>query len=453
MPTRLLTTIGLAVALVAIPAARQSSPITVPYTKFTLPNGLTVILHEDHSVPEVALNIWYHVGSAREKPGRTGFAHLFEHLMFEGSGHVAEGEFDTLLESAGGTNNGSTTEDRTNYFETFPSNALDAALFLESDRMGYLLDVMTPEHVNGQREVVKNERRQRYENTPYAKAYVRIPELLFPPTHPYHWPTIGYMADLDAASNQDVIEFFKKYYAPSNASLVLAGDIDPAAARQRVEYWFRDVKGAGPNAAVPPLEAPPAALSGVVKETMTDSVQLPRIILCWLTPGLYAPGDADLDVLSGVLTGGKNSRLYQRLVYELQLAQDVEARQNSSVLQSIYTIEVTARPSTDPPDAVLARIVGVVDEELARLRRTPPAAREVQRVKNGLAASFYAGLEGIERKADQLNGYFTNTGNPDYFAQDLGRYQALTPGDIQAAAERWLPTGRRLELSIVPETK
>lgn len=456
MSRRLLLTLAAATALAVTPVtARQTTPprLSVPFTKFTLPNGLTVILHEDHSVPQVAVNVWYHVGSAREKPGRTGFAHLFEHLMFEGSGHVREGEFDTLLESAGGTNNGSTTEDRTNYYETVPSNALDVALFLESDRMGYLLDVLTPEHVNGQREVVKNERRQSYENRPYGKAYLRIPEILYPPAHPYHWPVIGYMDDLNAATADDVADFFKRYYAPGNASLVIAGDINPAQVRQRVEYWFRDVKAAPAGSAVPPLTVTPAALTGVVKETMTDAVQLPRIYLCWLTPALYAPGDAALDAVSGILTGGKKSRLYERLVYDLQLAQDVEASQNSSALQSIYLIEVTARPSADPAEATLAKIVGIIDEELNKLRQTPPSARELERFRNGREAAFYSGLEQIDRKADLLNGYFTMTGNPDYFAQDLGRYQALTPEDVRTAVEQWLPAGRRLELSVLPERK
>jgi zinc protease len=429
-------------------AGRQAMPaITVPYTMFTLPNGLTVILHEDHSVPKVAVNVWYHVGSAYEKPGRTGFAHLFEHLMFEGSGHVKEGEFDTLLESAGGVNNGSTTEDRTNYYETLPSNALDVALFLESDRMGYLLDVVTPALVDGQRDVVKNERRQRIENTPYGMAYVRITELLYPPNHPYHWPVIGYMDDLTAATHNDVVEFFKKYYAPANASLVIAGDINPAEAQKRVEYWFSDVK-AGEK--VEPLDVPPAALTGVTKETLTDQVQLPRIFLCWLSPSLYAKGDADLDLVSGVLTGGKNSRLYKRLVYDLQLAQDVSASQNSSRHESIYMISVIARPSDDPADVVLSRITAIVDEELEKLRAAAPDAREVERVKNGIEASFVNGIETVENKADRLNAYYTATGNPDYFGQDLARYRALGPADVQAAVRQWLPAGRRLELSVIP---
>jgi zinc protease len=427
-----------------------SARLSVPYQMFTMPDGLTVILHEDHSVPQVAVNVWYHVGSAYEKPGRTGFAHLFEHLMFEGSGHVKEGLFDSLLEAAGGSNNGSTTEDRTNYYEQVPSNALDLPLYLESDRMGYLLDIVTPKTVDSQRDVVKNERRQSYENAPYGQAFLRMTELMYPKDHPYHWPVIGYMDDLSAASQEDVIDFFKKYYAPANASLVIAGDITPAEARKRVEYWFSDVK---PGPRPEPLKVPAAELTSVIKETIPDNVQLPRIYLAWLTPGLYQPGDAELDMVSGVLAGGKNSRLYKRLVYDMQLAQDVSASQNSSRQSSIYTIIVTARPSTDPPAQTLARITAVVDEELEKLRQTPPDQREIERTRNSIESSYYSRIETIAGKADQLNAYFTATGNPDYFAEDLGRYQTLAPNDIQAAIKRWLPADRRLELSVVPDKK
>jgi zinc protease len=443
-----------AVVLLTWPVAAQQpaapSRLAVPYEMFTLKNGLTVILHQDRSVPKIAVNVWYHVGSANEKPGRTGFAHLFEHLMFEGSGHVKEGEFDKLLEAAGGSNNGSTTEDRTNYYEALPSNALDLALYLESDRMGYLLDVVTPQLVDGQRDVVKNERRQSYENAPYGPAMLRLSELLYPKGHPYHWPVIGYMDDLTAATHTDVIEFFKTYYAPGNASLVVAGDIDLAEARRKVEHWFGDIP-AGPEPE--PLFVPPARLTHVVKERMTDQVQLPRIYLAWHTPALYAPGDAALDVASGVLSGGKNSRLYKRLVYDMQLAQDVDATQNSSRHGSIYTIVVTARPSADSPDAALARIVGIVDEELEKLRNAPPDAREVERVRNSVQASFIGAMETVAGKADQMNAYYMFTGNPDFFAEDLGRYQAIGPSDVQAAVRRWLPADRRLELSVVPAGK
>jgi zinc protease len=432
------------------PATPASSRLAVPYTLFTLPNGLNVILHEDHSVPQVAVNVWYHVGSSYEKPGRTGFAHLFEHILFEGSKNVKEGEFDKLLEAAGGNNNGSTTEDRTNYYETLPSNALDLALYLESDRMGYLLDIVTPALVDGQRDVVKNERRQSYENAPYGKAMLRLSELLYPKNHPYHWPVIGYMEDLTAATHEDVTEFFRKYYAPGNASLVVAGDINPAEARKRIEHWFSDVKA---GARLEPLQAPAVELTTVVTERLTDAVQLPRIYLAWLTPGLLQPGDAELDLLSGVLTSGKNSRLYKRLVYDMQLAQDVSAAQYSARLSSMYVIQITARPSQEDPDALLGRITAIVDEELSRLRDAPPDDRELARVKNGIETSFVSSMETVAAKADRLNAYFTQTGNPDYFAEDLGRYQALQPNDIQAAVRRWLPANRRLEMSVIPAQK
>jgi zinc protease len=447
---RILVLIVAAMLALAPLSAQKAPSISVPYEMFTLPNGLTVILHEDHTVPMVAVNVWYHVGSAREKFGRTGFAHLFEHILFEGSRNVKEGDFDNLLEAAGGNNNGSTTTDRTNYYESLPSNALDLALFLESDRMGFLLDVVTPQRVDGQRDVVKNERRQSYENAPYGMANVRLTELLYPKTHPYHWPVIGYMEDLTAATHEDVREFFTRYYAPGNASLVIAGDINIADARRKVEHWFADVK---PGAHLPPIEAPPVELTSVVTETLTDNVQLPRLTLAWLSPALFTPGDAELDVLANVLTGGKNSRLYKRLVYDLQLAQNVSAFQASAALGSRFQIVATARPSDDPPDQVLARIKAIIDEEIQKLKTAPPEAREVQRALNGIESSFLNSMQQSGGKADQMNAYFFATGNPDYFAEDLARYQTLQPNDIQAAARRWLPLDRRVELSVHPKGK
>src|ERR1035437_4687817 len=268
-------------ASIAQAASMAAPKIEVKYTQFTLPNGLRVILHEDHSVPMVSVDMWYHVGSARERTGRTGFAHLFEHLMFMGSGHVQPGQFDEWLEAAGGDNNGSTENDRTNYWINVPSNSIELALFLESDRMGYLLDTMTPKTVDAQRDVVKNERRQSYENRPYGQADITLGELLYPEGHTYHWPVIGYMPDLTAASCDDVVAFFKTYYAPGNASLVVAGDIETANARPLVEKWFGDVK---PGASVAPMTMPGVALDGVQKKTVTDKVQLPRLSLAWLTP-------------------------------------------------------------------------------------------------------------------------------------------------------------------------
>jgi zinc protease len=437
----------------ATPAPSQAPPpapnkIEVAYTQFTLPNGLRVILHEDHSVPIVTVNTWFHVGSAREKPGRTGFAHLFEHLMFMGSGHVKPGEFDEWLEAAGGENNASTGNDRTNYYINVPSNALELALFLESDRMGYLLDTMTPKTVDAQRDVVKNERRQSYENRPYGLAQPTLSEMLYPEGHPYHWPVIGYMPDLTAASHEDVVDFFKKYYAPSNASLVVAGDIDPARTRALVEKWFGDVKRAAPPE---PMTIPGAALTSVQKKTLMDRVQLPRLYLAWLTPRHFEPGDAELDVVADVLAGGKNSRLYKRLVYDMQIAQDVSAFQASASLSSAFQIIATARPGH-----TAAELQKVIDEELQKLQRENPAARELERSVNQIEASFYDRMErlgGFGGKADQINGYFSETGDPDWFNEDLSRYRALSPSDIRAAAAEYLPLDRRVELVVEPEKK
>src|SRR5438045_3810749 len=377
-------------------ASARAPKITVPFTEFKLPNGLTVILHEDHTVPLITVNMWYHVGSAGERPGRTGFAHLFEHLMFMGSGHVKPGQFDDWLESVGGDNNGSTQTDRTNYWINVPANALELALFLESDRMGYLLDSMTPKTVDAQRDVVKNERRQSYENRPYGMADITLNEMLYPEGHPYHWPVIGYMPDLTAASYEDVVAFFKNYYTPSNASLVVAGDLDPARTRQLVEKWFSDIK---PGPAPKPLSIPGVALTGIQKKTVTDRVQLPRLTLAWLTPRHFEPGDSALDVVADILAGGKNSRLYKRLVYELQIAQDVSAFQDSMNLSSNFQIVATPRPGH-----TVEELQKVIDEELAKLQHDDPSAHEVERSVNQIEASFYNRMErlgGFGGKADQ----------------------------------------------------
>jgi zinc protease len=426
----------------------QEARLSIPYTQFTLPNGLDVILHEDHSVPLVAVNAWYHVGSAREKPGRTGFAHLFEHLMFEGSGHVPEGDFDNWLEAAGGDNNGSTDNDRTNYWETVPSNALELALFLESDRMGYLLASMSPEKVNGQRDVVKNERRQSYENRPYGMAFLKIPEEMFPPGHPYHWPVIGSMEDLTAASYEDVVQFFKSYYGPNNTTLVVAGDIDPEEARRLVEKWFSDVPRGAP---VPPLSAPTPVLTAEKRVTLEDKVQLPQLFIGWLTPPFFHPGDEAMDVLARVLASGKNSRLYKRLVYDLQIAQDVSASQSSGALGSMFLVTATAREGHG-----LAEIEKVIAEEISKVKNDPPATRELERAVNQIESAFYGALErvgGFGGKADRLNLYEFYAGRPDYFTEDLARYTSLDPRDLQSAARTYLKDDARLVLSVVPAGK
>ncbi|HLF13574.1 MAG TPA: pitrilysin family protein [Bacteroidota bacterium] len=437
----------LLVALVLFPAAGRSQ-LSLTYEKFTLPNGLQVIFHEDHTLPLVSVNTYYHVGSGHEKPGRTGFAHLFEHLMFEGSANVPEGKFDEWLEAAGGNNNGSTNSDRTNYWEDSPSNALELGIFLEADRMGGLLATMSPAKVDGQRDVVKNERRQSYENRPYGMAEITISENLFPPNHPYHWPTIGSMADLSAASYEDVVEFFRTYYVPNNASVVIAGDIDPVKTRELVTKWFGPIPAGNP---VPPIDPPVAFLAGEKRSVMEDKVQLPRLYMCWLTPAAFTPGDAEMDLVAGVLTGGKNSRLYKRLVYELQIAQDVSAGQGSRALGSYFSIEATAKAGH-----TLGEIEKIIHEEIETLRKTPPDRRELARTVNGYESSFLARLQGVGGfggKADLLNSYFTRTGNPDYLNEDFSRYKAITPDDITAAVQKYLREDGRVILSVVPEGK
>ena len=425
------------------PLAFGQATLQLPYQIHTLPNGLTVILHEDHSVPMVAVNVWYHVGSGYEKPGRTGFAHLFEHLMFEGSGNVAEGDFDNLLESVGGNNNGSTNTDRTNYYEILPSSALDIALFLESDRMGYLLNAMSPEKVDGQRDVVKNERRQSYENRPYGMSWIKLQETLYPKGHPYNWPTIGYMEDLTAASYEDVVDFFNRYYCPKNASLVIAGDIDPEKTLERVKYWFAEIP-AGEE--VLPPQSPNFSMEGPEYLTLEDKVQLPRLYLAYPTASFYAPGDAEMDILADILAGGKNSRLYKKLVYELGIAQDVSAFQGSRALESMFVLTATARPGH-----TLEELLSVIDAEIEGLKVAPPTERELERSVNQREVSMLRSYQSLLAKADALNQYYYYTGNPDYANEDLNRYRSLSTDDLSVMARRYLSQQKRVLLSIVPE--
>jgi zinc protease len=368
-------------------------------------------------------------------------------MMFQGSKHVPPDTHFKFLESAGASDiNGTTDFDRTNYFETLPSNQLELALWLESDRMGYLLDKLDAPQLANQQDVVRNERRQSIENAPYQIVEEEMWHMLFPKGHPYYAWVIGSHEDVQAAKLEDVKSFFRSYYAPNNASLVIAGDIDLGRTQALVEKWFGEIP-AGPP--VPPITAPPATLSGVTRKTVTDKVRLPRLYLGWLTPRTYAPGDAALDLASSVLADGKNSRLYKRLVYDTQMAQDVSAFQQSGTLGSSFLIIATARPGTS-----IADIQRVIDEELARLRAEPPDAREVQRAVNQIEAGFYRRMErvgGYGGKADQLNAYYTVVGTPDYFAQDLARYTALSPADVRAAIADWLPAGRRIELVVEPE--
>jgi zinc protease len=368
--------------------------------------------------------------------------------MFMGSKNAPYPSFDSIMESWGGHNNGTTSNDRTNYYEIGPTNLLETCLWLEADRLATLADVITEEELERQRKVVQNERRQSYENRPYGQSELAIPDAMYTPDHPYHWPTIGSHADLEAAGVPDVRAFFERFYLPSNASLVVAGDLESAAARKLIEKYFSDVKAA---AAPDPIAIPGVALTGVQKKTITDRVQLPRLYLAWLTPRHFEPGDAALDTVADILAGGKNSRLFKRLVYDMQIAQDVSASQQSQALSSSFQIVATPRPGH-----TVAELQKVIDEEIQKLQREAPTAHELERSINQIESSFYNRMErvgGFGGKADQLNAYYTATGDPDWFNEDLARYRALSVGDISAAAVQFLPLDKRVELTVEPDKK
>jgi zinc protease len=416
----------------------------IDYTKVTLDNGLDVIIHEDHDLPIVAVNLWYHVGSKNERPGLTGFAHLFEHLMFEGSQHHDKGFFPPLQE-AGASLNGSTNSDRTNYWEVVPTNALELALWLESDRMGYLVPALTEEKFATQREVVLNERRQNYENRPYGMAGMAMSAAVYPPDHPYHWPTIGFPPDLRAASLADVRGFFERYYHPTNASLTLAGDVETARALDLVRDYFGDLP-AGPEVA-PVTASAERRLPGELRLVLEDRVELPRLYLAWCSPSLFGVGDAAFDVVADLLANGKTSRLYRRLVHDRRLALDVSAAQQSREIEGLFQIAATAAPGQD-----LETIDRVITETLAELAETGPDEDELTRGLAQAEAHFVYRLQtvgGFSGKSDQLNAYNVYVSDPGYFGEDLERYRRLSTGDLRDAARQLTP-GRRVALSVVP---
>ncbi|MGE0449326.1 MAG: M16 family metallopeptidase [Vicinamibacterales bacterium] len=421
--------------------------MTISFTKQTLANGLDVLVHEDRTCPIVSVNIWYHVGSKNEVPGRTGFAHLFEHLMFEGSKHHDRGYFQPL-QGAGALLNGSTNADRTNYWEVVPTSALDLALWMESDRMGYLLPALTDAKFSNQRDVVLNERRQNYENRPYGLAPMAMLAGIFPPEHPYHWTTIGEIADLHAARVEDVREFFSRYYHPANASIAIAGDVDTAEAIELVKRYFEEIE-AGP--AVDPVRPPPPVLSGETRLLLEDRVELPRLYLAWVTPAMFAPGDADLDLAVDILANGKTSRLYRRLVYEQRAATDVSAAQNSREVGGFVQVAATAAPGH-----TLAELERAIREELQRLAQEGPTEDEILRGRVQAEAQFMYRLQtvgGFGGKSDQLNAYNTFLDDPGFFERDLARYNAVTARSLQDAVRRYLALDDRVSLSIVPKGK
>lgn len=435
-------------AMILMLGAASFAQVEVKYEKYNLPNGLTVILYEDHSTPIVAVNVWYHVGSGREKPGRSGFAHLFEHMMFQGSKHVGDDQHFKLIQEAGGTLNGSTNTDRTNYWEVAPGNFLEMLLWLESDRMGFLLDAMTLEKLNNQREVVKNERRQNYENRQYGLAGKIIMENLFPPDHPYNWQTIGTQEDLSNASLEDVKEFFRRWYGPNNASLCIGGDFDPAQTKQWVEKYFSALPR-GPEVARFTTWMPEIPLEK--RLVMEDRVQLPRLYMAWITPPAYANDDAELSLLAEVLAGGKNSRLYRALVYEKKIAQDVSAFQGSREMVSTFQITATAKPGQN-----LATIESAILDELEKVKSDGVAPRELERAQNQREARFVYALQsvgGFGGVTDQLNAYNVVLGDPGYFNENLRRYKSASANDLQRVARRYLQLDPRVVLSVVPKGK
>ena len=463
MRTRLIPRLVLAAALscvaVAQPFAQATRPAAspasttadvppLPFQKFTLPNGLAVILSQDRRLPLVSVNLWYHVGPANEEAGRTGFAHLFEHLMFQGSKHTPPDSHFPMLEAAGASDiNGTTDYDRTNYFETLPANQLELALWIESDRMGYLLDTVDQGALANQQDVVRNERRQSVENQPYGIAEEAVVQLLYPKGHPYYANVIGSHEDIQAVKLDDVKQFFRRYYAPNNASLAIVGDIDPAQARALVEKYFGSLKR---GSAVPPITVQTPPITAERRATVEDRIELPRLYMSWLTSPIFKPGDADADIAAAVLGRGRSSRLYKKLVYETQIAQDVTVNQQSLILGSQFQIAVTARPGH-----TLDEIERVVNAELQAFRTNGPDAREVERARNTIETQIITGLEtlgGFGGVADRLNSYNHYLQTPDYLQRDIARYRAATPASVLAFAKAQLTPNSRVVVNAIKGT-
>lgn len=427
----------------------QSSAIkapTIAYDEYRLPNGLQVLLTEDKSLPLVSVNVWYHVGAVNERPGLTGFAHLFEHMMFEGSKNVGEKNHFKYLEAAGASDiNGSTNFDRTNYFETVPSNQLETALWLESDRMGFLLDTLDRAKLTNQRDVVRNERRQSRENQPYGVVEEAVYGNLFPEPHPYHGVVIGSHKDIEAARLNDVRSFFKTYYAPNNATLVVAGSFDKAQAKALIEKYFGPLQKGGE---VPKVSVTTPAINSEKRETVTDTVQLERVYLAWLSPKVFAAGDAEMDFASDVLGGGRSSRMYRKLVYEQQIAQAANCYNESAQVASMFVCEITAKPGIKA-DALEKAANAVLDDFLAN----GPSKEEVERARTKQVASLIRPLERVGQVADRLNYYNHFTGDPGFLPKDVERYQAVTGESVMKYAKDILASNHRVVVYGVPGKK
>ncbi|HET7464495.1 MAG TPA: pitrilysin family protein [Longimicrobium sp.] len=415
---------------------------TLPLVRQTLGNGMTALLSEDHSAPVVAVSVWYHVGSKNEKPGRTGFAHLFEHMMFEGSQNVQSGEHRRLVQSLGGIFNGTTTEDRTNYFEVLPSNQLETALWLESDRMATLLTRVNQERLDAEREIVKNERRLRVDNQPFGIADELVSAALFPGTNPYSWPVIGSMTDLSAASLEDVQQFFRTYYSPSNATIVITGDIDPVRTRQLLERYF------GPIPRGPAIERPrvaPNTLPAEKRLALEDTrARLPQISFTWPTVGRHHADRYALEAVGNLLSLDRTSRLRKLLVYDRQLATSVFAYNATSEDAGYFQVFVTPRPN-----ASLTEIEQLVDSVIDGVKAGPVSADEVRRVNNYVTVSAIIGLENRFNRAEVLAEGQVFDGDPLGYRTEIARGQAVTPADVQRVVRQYLGPGR-VVLSMVP---
>lgn len=433
----------LGVALAADPAP------SIPFEKYTLDNGLEVILSPDSRLPLVATDIWYHVGGGYELPGRSGFAHLFEHIMFQGSRNVPEDQFFPILEGAGATFvNGTTDFDRTNYLETVPSNQLELALWLESDRMGFLLDTLTQERLDNQRAVVRKERQQSTENVPYGVAEEQFYKMLFPAPHPYNGVVIGTHEDLQAASLDDVKTFFRTWYVPNNATLVICGDFDPAAVKPLVAKYFGSIPG-GPEPVVTTQMAPP--IPAEKRADLTDDVELPKLYMGWVTAPVFQAGDAELQLAGMVLADGKSSRLYRELVEKQQIAQSVRAYQYPLTYGSVFAVEVVGKPGQTP-----GKLEAEAWRVLESLRAAPPEQAELDRAWTSTKARVLRGLEelgGFGGKADTLDYYNHHTGDPGFLAKDFARYESATPAAVQKFFAESIRKDNRVVVSVVPAPK
>jgi zinc protease len=418
--------------------------LNLEYKKYKLKNGLEVILHQNKNLPLAAVNIWYKVGSANEVKGKTGLAHLFEHMMFQGSQNVPKEMHFRFIQEAGGTLNGSTTLDRTNYYEKIPSNFLEMILWLESDRMGFLLPALDQEKLNNQKDVVANERLERYDNQPYGLAWELIVKNLFPQSHPYSWPTIGFMNDIKNYSLEDVRSFFKTYYSPANATLVTAGDFEERQAVELIEKYFEDIPFTN---SIPEIKLENRELKKQILLIHEDEVQLERLHLAWLSDKAYSENDAAFDVLGDILSGSKNSKLYKSLVFEKEIAQDVSAFQFSGKLGGAFMIIATAKPGTNV-DELKKEILSEIEE----ITKGTINDKELMKSKNGIKANFISSLQNVDSIADQLNSYNFFTGEPNYFSEDLRRYEIIDETKLSNLVEKYL-TKPFLELRIIPKKK